>query len=175
MFKKLLVFIVFLCSFNTSFAEDNDINFLILNGDYKLAIQKVNNVLIDHPQNLTARFQYATILSLTKKTESAIDEYTKLLKDYPALFEAHNNLGVLYCQQGLFEKSIQSFQEAININPKYNVAIENLGDVYIKMATQTYKKVLANDLNNESSMLKYIKAKSLVIDLNNNNFQKVIK
>lgn len=177
MFKKIFVYSVLLLSLNSSWAQDkdNDINFLIVSANYNLAMQKVNNVLIDHPQNMTARFQYATILSLTQKTDSAIEEYNKLLKDYPALFEVHNNLGVLYYQQGLFEKSMQSFQDAISVNPKYNTAIENLGDLYIKMAVQTYKKVLANDLNNESSLIKYMKTKSLAIDLTLSNLQKTIK
>lgn len=175
MFKKVFAGVVLMISLNSSWAQDNDINFLIVSANYNLAMQKVNNVLIDHPQNMTARFQYATILSLTQKTDAAIEEYNKLLKDYPALFEVHNNLGVLYSQQGLLEKSMQSFQDAININPKYNTAIENLGDLYVKMAVQTYKKALANDLNNESSLVKYMKTKSLSIDLTLSNFQKTIK
>lgn len=175
MFRKFLVVLVCIVSLNTAFSQESDVNSLILAGNYNLAIQKVNNILIDHPQNMTARFQYATILSLTQKTDSAIEEYNKLLKDYPALFEVQNNLGVLYAQQGLYEKAANAFQEAVNINPKYNTALENLGDLYIKMAAQSYKRVLSNDLNNESSMMKYIKTKSLSIDLNLANFQKTIK
>lgn len=175
MFKKALVVLGCVLSFNISWAQESEINTLIVSADYNLAMQKVNNFLIDHPQSMSARFQYATILSLTKKTDSAIEEYNKLLKDYPTLYEVYNNLGVLYSQQGFYEKSEYSFQEAININPKYNTAIENLGDLYVKMAVQTYKQVLANDLNNESSMMKYIKTKSLVIELTVSNLQKTLK
>lgn len=159
----------------SAIAQETDINSLIINGNYNLAMQKVNNTLIDHPQNMTARFQYATILSLTQKTDTAIEEYNKLLKDYPSLFEVNNNLGVLYASQGLYEKAANSFQDAITTNPKYNTALENLGDLYIKMAMQSYKRVLSNDLNNENVMLKYVKLKSLSIDLTLNSFQKSIK
>lgn len=175
MLKKVLVVLVCVLSFSISWAQESDINTLIISGDYNLARQKVNNFLIDHPENMVARFQYATILALTKKTDSAIEEYNKLIKDYPSLYEVHNNLGVLYSQQEFYEKSEDSFQEAISINSKYNIAIENLGDLYVKMAVKTYKKVLANDLNNESSMIKYIKTKSLVIDSTVSNLQKIIK
>lgn len=170
--KFVIISFFFLCKL--SFAQENSINNLITSSDYNLAMQKVNNVLIDNPENMVARFQYATILSLTQKTDRAIEEYHKILRDYP-LPEIYNNLGVIYSQQGLYEKALQSFQEAIHINPKYNIAIENLGDLYVKLAAQTYKNVLANDIGNDSSMLKYIKIKSLSIDLNFNNFQKIIK
>lgn len=159
----------------SALAQENDVNSLIMSGNYNLAMQKVNNKLIDHPQNMTARFQYATILSLTQKTDAAIEEYNKILKDYPSLFEVNNNLGVLYASQGLYEKAEASFQDAITTNPKYNTALENLGDLYIKMAMQSYKRVLSNDLNNENVMLKYVKLKSLSIDLTLNSFQKSIK
>lgn len=175
MLKKILFSFICVIVFNTAFAQENEVNSLILSGNYTLALQKVNNILIDHPQNMTARFQYATLLSLTQKTDAAIEEYNKLLVDFPALFEVENNLGVLYTQQGLYEKAVASFKQAININPKYNTALENLGDLYIKMAAQSYKKVLANDINNESSMLKYIKTKSLSLDFGLSNFQKTIK
>ena len=174
MLKKFVLILSVLTS-SLSFAQDNEINSLILNSNYNLAIQKVNNILIDHPENTNARFQYATILSLTQKTDSAIEEYQKIIKTNPNIVEVYNNIAVIYAQQGLYEKSEEYLQKAIELNPKYNTAIENLGDLYIKMALQTYKKVLANDLNNENTMLKYIKVKSLTIDLGINNIQKIIK
>lgn len=175
MFIKFAVSVIMFFSLGFALAQEADVNSLIVSGNYNLAMQKVNNTLIDHPQNMTARFQYATILSLTQKTDSAIEEYNKLLKDYPSLFEVNNNLGVLYANQGLYEKAVTAFQDAITANPKYNTALENLGDLYIKMAMQSYKRVLSNDLNNENVMMKYVKVKSLSIDLTLNSFQKNIK
>lgn len=172
---KKIIFITAILSSSLSFAQDNDINSLILNGNYNLAIQKVNNVLIDHPENINARFQYATILSLTQKSDAAIEEFQKIIRINPNLIESYNNIAVIYAQQGFYEKAEEYLKKAIELNPKYNVAIENLGDLYIKMALQTYKKVLANDLNNENTMIKYIKVKSLSIDLGTNNIQKIIK
>ena len=172
---KKIIFITAILSRSLSFAQDNDINSLILNGNYNLAIQKVNNVLIDHPENINARFQYATILSLTQKSDAAIEEFQKIIRINPNLIESYNNIAVIYAQQGFYEKAEEYLKKAIELNPKYNVAIENLGDLYIKMALQTYKKVLANDLNNENTMIKYIKVKSLSIDLGTNNIQKIIK
>lgn len=172
---KKMIFITALLTSSFAFAQENEINSLIMSGNYNLASQKVNNVLIDHPENVNARFQYATILSLTQKGDLAIEEFQKVIKTNPNLVESYNNIAVIYAQQGLYEKSQEFLQKAIEINPKYNTAIENLGDLYIKMALQTYKKVLANDLNNENTMMKYIKVKSLSIDLGNNNIQKIIK
>ena len=175
MLKQIFSLLFLTLSLSVCVAQDDDINSLIIGEKYELATQKINNILIDNPLNMNARFQYATILSLTHKTDQAIGEYNKILKDYPNTAEAYNNLGVLYSQQELYEKSLQSFQEAIFIKPRYNTAIENLGDLYIQMAFQSYRKVLANDINNESALLKYIKTKSMSIELNTDNLQKIIK
>ena len=172
---KTLSFFILLFVANCSFAQENEINTLIINGDLILATQKINNILIDHPENMNARFQYATVLSLTQKNDEAINEYYKIIKDYPNLYEAYNNLGVLYSNLGLYEKSLTEFSNAIKINPKYNTAIENLGDLYLRLAIQNYKKVLSNDFNNESALAKYAKLKNLTLELNVGNFQKIIK
>ena len=42
---------------------------------------------------------------------------------------AHNNLGVVFDQQGQFDKAIPHFEKALEINPDYAEAHYNLGDV----------------------------------------------
>jgi signal transduction histidine kinase len=45
---------------------------------------------------------------------------------------AHNNLGVLYEQQGRHEEALQEFREAVLADPDYERAYHNLGKVYFQ-------------------------------------------
>jgi tetratricopeptide (TPR) repeat protein len=43
---------------------------------------------------------------------------------------SHNNLGMVYCRQGLFQDAIEQFNKAIALNPEYGEAYNNLGVAY---------------------------------------------
>lgn len=60
----------------------------------------------------------------------------------------HNNLGDVYGRQGNFEKSVEEFKKAIEINPLYAEAYHNLANTYQEMnqknlAIENYQKALA--------------------------------
>lgn len=172
MFKSLLF--VFLLYSSSCFSQELEINNLILKGDYNSAIQKTNALILEQPQNLNLKFQYANLLALTQQSDLAITEYLNIIKSDPSFVEAYNNIGVLYSNKDLLNLAETYFKSAIDINPKYNVSIENLGDLYLKLSIQSYKKILVNDINNENALSKFIKTKSLLIDLKiNSSVQKV--
>jgi tetratricopeptide (TPR) repeat protein len=50
---------------------------------------------------------------------------------------AHNNLGVLYFNKGLYEEAIQQFGRALAIDRKMVVAQRNLEIAYFNTATTT--------------------------------------
>jgi tetratricopeptide (TPR) repeat protein len=54
--------------------------------------------------------------------------------------EAHNNLGLLYSEQKRYDRAIQEYQKAIEINPNYAEAHYNLGVLYY--AQNDYKNSL---------------------------------
>jgi tetratricopeptide (TPR) repeat protein len=47
--------------------------------------------------------------------------------------DVHNMLGIIFHQQGKFEKAVQSFEHALKINPNYTDASMNLAVIYNDM------------------------------------------
>jgi tetratricopeptide (TPR) repeat protein len=77
--------------------------------------------------------------------------FQALSEDYPELPEPYNNLATLYAAKGQYEKAKTALEMAIQVNPSYGVAYENLGDVYAKLASQAYDKALQLDRNNTTA------------------------
>jgi len=55
---------------------------------------------------------------------------------------------VLYAAQGQYDKARVTLEMAIHANPSYATAYENLGDVYARLASQSYNKALLLDNGN---------------------------
>lgn len=70
----------------------------------------------------------------------AVATFTKLIEEYPELPEPYNNLAVIYASQNQLDKARTALEMAVRNNPAYAVAHENLGDVYARLANQSYAK-----------------------------------
>lgn len=88
------------------------------------------------------RFIKGMILSEQGKSADAINVFQKLTEDYPELPEPYNNLAVLHASAGNYDKARVALERAIRTNPAYATAHENLGDVYAKLASQSYDKAM---------------------------------
>jgi tetratricopeptide (TPR) repeat protein len=85
--------------------------------------------------------------NLDKPAED-INTFTLLTQDYPELPEPYNNLAVLYAGPGQYDKARVTLEMAIRTNPNYATAHENLGDIYVRLASQAYNKALLLDSGN---------------------------
>ena len=114
-------------------------------------------------------------LSLKNKEilDSAVFLFERLAEEFPELPEPYNNLAVLYNKMGQEQKAIESFKLAILNNPGYALAYENLADLYLFLARETYIKGISksrksNDrLEAKSNFLKnvpFFSFKSLDLD-----------
>ena len=72
--------------------------------------------------------------------ENALINYRQVLQRDDLNVEAHNNLGLLYRDKGLYDDAIQHFQRAIAINPAYARARNNLGVVYLNPAKARHRR-----------------------------------
>ena len=68
----------------------------------------------------------------------------------PYSIKVHNNLGDIYGGEGDYNRAIQEFQTAIQIEPNYSYAMHNLGNTYlqigqIELAKEQYLKALKID------------------------------
>ena len=66
----------------------------------------------------------------------------ELVQDYPELAEPHNNLAALHAAAGDYDKARAELEEAIRLSPGYAPAHENLGDVHVMLAAQSYARAL---------------------------------
>jgi len=141
--------------------ELEDIGRLVKQGQHAQALERVNRYLAQKPGDAQGRFMKGLIFAEQNKVAEAIDVFSKLSQDYPALPEPYNNLAVLYATQGQYEKARQQLEMSIRTHPSYATAYENLGDVYTKLASQAYDKALQLDSSNSAAQSKL----SLIRDL----------
>ena len=130
------------------------VEFLIQQGQHDRALENVNEFLGANPRDARGRFLKAVILSEQKKTQDAIKLYTDITHDFPDLPEPYNNLAVLHAGAGQYESARAALEMAIRVKPDYAVAYENLGDIYARMAAESYEKAAKLDRANKSVPLK---------------------
>ncbi|MDD9991806.1 MAG: tetratricopeptide repeat protein [Rhodospirillales bacterium] len=82
------------------------------------------------------------------KFDEAVAIFESLRNDHPAMFEAHNNLAVLYAKLGRLDEARKTLVAALELRPDA-VVYANLGDVYLQLAEQAYTR--AHDLRVEES------------------------
>jgi tetratricopeptide (TPR) repeat protein len=142
--------------------ELQDINALLKQGQHAKALERVNQYLVQKPNDPNARFTKGLILAEQNKTKEAIDVFSALAHDYPQLPEPYNNLAVLYASQGQYEKAREQLEKSIRTHPSYATAYENLGDVYTKLASQAYDKALQFDSSNSAAKNKLSMIRDLI-------------
>jgi tetratricopeptide (TPR) repeat protein len=115
-----------------------DVNQLIRSGKLAEAQTKAERYIATNPRDPQMRFLQGVIQSQSGKTDDAIATLTALVREYPELPEPYNNLAVLYAGQKQYDKARTALEMAIRNNPNYGTAHENLGDIYLRLAAQSY-------------------------------------
>jgi len=131
-------------------------------GELTAALDRTNRFLAAHPQNAQARFLKGLILADQGKTDDAIAVFSGLTEDYPELPEPYNNLAVIYASQNRYDAARYALEMAIRAHPGYATAHENLGDIYVKMASIAYEKAQALDSTNTTAQAKLTLIRSLL-------------
>jgi Tfp pilus assembly protein PilF len=132
-------------------------------GQLAQALERVDAVLATAPQDVSAQFLKAVILTAQNHNAEAIQMFAALTRDYPELPEPHNNLAVLYAAQGQYENARTELELAIGNNPDYAIARENLGDLYVQLATREYERATTLDRNNTSAAPKLKLIKQIIV------------
>lgn len=125
-----------------------DVHRLVRSGQLDEAMQKADRYLADKPRDPQMRFLKGVIQTERGQAADAIATFAQLTEDYPELPEPYNNLAVLYAGQSQLDKARAALEMAIRTHPGYAIAHENLGDVYVKLASQSYEKALQIDTGN---------------------------
>jgi Flp pilus assembly protein TadD len=118
----------------------DDAQALLRKGEAAQALTRVEHYLQENPKDARGRFLRGVILSEQQKTDEAIAAFRALTEDMPELPEPYNNLGVLYAAQGRYEDARRVLETAVLAHPGYALAHENLGDIYARLAGQSYQR-----------------------------------
>lgn len=111
-------------------------------GQTEAALTRVEKTLATNPKDAQMRFLKSVILAETGRAGEAQALLLQLVQDYPELAEPHNNLAALYAASGDYGRSRSELEETLRLKPGYAPAQENLGDVHVLLAAQSYAKAL---------------------------------
>jgi len=139
---------VLLCSATARADEYAPVNDLLRRGQLAEAMTRADQYLATNPRDPQMRFLKGLIQQDAGNTAAAITTYTRLIEDYPELPEPYNNVAVLYAGQGQYDKARAALEMATRTSRSYAVAHENLGDVYARLASQSYALALQFDNRN---------------------------
>lgn len=118
--------------------EYADVNQLLRQGDAAKALAKAEAYIAGKPRDPQMRFLRGVILNEQGRQSDATQAFLQLTQDFPELAEPYNNLAALYAAQSQFDKARTALETAIRLNPAYATAHENLGDIYARLAGQSY-------------------------------------
>lgn len=138
------------------------LGWLVLRQIYKS--RKLESVITDlQPKLQNAKgqpeeyYKLGSVYLSKKLYVKAISEFEKSLKSGgEEMAEVHNAMGFAYFCQQQYDLAIRKYKEAINLQPEYIIAINNLGHVYEKkklvpQALEAYQQVLAIAPDNETA------------------------
>jgi len=152
-----------LCAPPLSFADDHgDVTLLMRSGQYAQALVRADQYLAAKPRDPQMRFLKGVAQTEMGRGADAIATFTRLTEDYPELPEPYNNLAVLYAARSEFDKARAALEMAIRTNPGYATAHENLGDVYTRLAGQSYSRAQQLEPGNTSVAPKLALIRQLV-------------
>ena len=126
-------------------AASAEVSKLLEQGKLSEAAQRAQNGLKQNASDVQLRFLQGVIATEQRKYDQAIQIFTALTQEFPAMPEPYNNLAVLYAAKGEDRKAAQVLEQAIRTNSSYATAHENLGDLYARMASDAYAKALQLD------------------------------
>lgn len=168
--RFLIAVLLFVFAFSHySFADISKLNKLIEEKDYIEAKKIVQQLLDSDKENPQLLFIDGVLLSELGEIENAINVFVSLTKSHPTLPEPYNNLAVLYAQSGNFDLARTALEKSIKTHPSYATAHVNLGDLYTRMASESYNQALQIDKSNKNAKTKLSLIKKLF------NFQPIDK
>ena len=138
----------------TQSSEYDNVSRMVRAGQLDVAQAKAEQYLAANPKDPQMRFLKGVIQQQRGQADEALATFTQLTQDYPELPEPYNNLAVIHAAQNQYDKARIALEMAVRTNPNYATAHENLGDVYARLAAQSYGKALQLDSGNTTAPVK---------------------
>lgn len=109
---------------------------------YTQALTELDKEITEQPRNAQARFQRGVALAGLGRGDDAIVAFGQMTQDFPELPEPYINLAALYAERGELQRARESLIMASRVAPENAQAQANLGDVYVRLAAQSYQGAL---------------------------------
>ncbi len=110
---------------------------LAAEGRYPEARRVLDPLLDNEPGNAQLRLLHGVLRVQEGHRGEAIAVFSGLAREFPDMFEAHNNLAVLYVDEGRLEEARAVLAAILERRPEA-VGYRNLGEVYEKLARRAY-------------------------------------
>jgi Flp pilus assembly protein TadD len=141
--------------------EQSEIARLMQEKQLQPALERAEKLLEKEPRNAQVRFLRAVILADLGRTDDAVSAFESLMQDFPELPESYNNLAVIRAGEGRLEQARVLLERAIEAQPNYVTAHENLGDLHIAMAADAYRRASSLDPKNATLKTKLALAREV--------------
>ena len=102
-------------------------------------------------------FLHARILAEMNRPAEAEAVYLQMTTRFPELPEPWNNLAALYVKRNELEQARRALEMAVMINPKYAIALANLGDVQLNLALRAYQRAAQAGVSGLAPKIKRVK------------------
>lgn len=144
-----------------SAAELDDIRRLADDGNTVAALERLDERLGKDPNDVQALFLKGTLLLDMGRNAAARDTFSDMTRRFPRLPEGYNNLAVAYAADGDYEKARQALLAAAANAPDLPAVQVNLGDLYVKLAADAYRKALDMNPADEASKSRLLALEAL--------------
>lgn len=111
-------------------------------GETRLAMQRLDQAVVQRPGDAPLRFLQAVLASETGQTAQATRLLERMTEEFPDLPEPYNNLAVLQAAAGQLDQARSLLEAALRLDPAYRTAHENLGDVLVRLAQRAYESAV---------------------------------
>lgn len=108
--------------------------------NWNAALTELDARIASKPRDVQAKFKRGTVLAQLGRDDDAIHQFVELTQAYPELPEPYNNLAALYAKHGRYDEARVALETAVKANPAFRLAYENLGDLYLRLADEAYKR-----------------------------------
>ncbi|MFT7724636.1 MAG: tetratricopeptide repeat protein [Roseateles sp.] len=113
---------------------------LWLAGQKAQAVEQVEQALARTPGDLQLRFALGVMRMDLGERAQALAIFTRLTQDFPDLADPYNNLAVLHAAAGELDEARAELEQALRLQPEHAQALENLGDVLLRLAVRAYQR-----------------------------------
>ena len=136
-----------LCA-NARADQADEVTRLFRTGQTEQAFAGLDRLLAAQPKDAKLRFLKGVMQSDSLRTDEAVATFRHLNEDYPDLPEPYNNLAVIYAGRGDYPQARSALEAALTANPAYAVAHQNMAEVLLQLARQSYAKAAQLDPGN---------------------------